>query len=172
MTVPALRYSRWMMALHWSTAVVVLAAYFLSEGGPNLRLDPPRWHFITGMAVLLLVIPRLLTRAMGGAPPLLDSGSQWLNVTVKLGHATLYALLIAVPLTGWYAMSRLGVSFSILGYSLPMLTAPVQGYPGLVGDVHQWGGNAILILAGGHAALALWHHFFRHDDTLRRMSPL
>jgi len=151
--------------------MVVLLAYFLSEGGPGLRADPPRWHFITGMAVLLLVIPRLLVRAVCGAPPLEDTLGKWLTLGAKLTHAALYLLLIAVPLTGWYVMSRLGVTFSVFGHALPALTAPVQGRPGLVGDIHQWGGNGILIIAGAHAALALWHHFARHDDTLRRMSP-
>jgi len=166
------RYSRLMIALHWSTAVVVLLAYFLSEGGPGVRTDPPRWHFVSGMAVLLLVIPRFVARALGGAPPLEDSAGRWLTQAARLGHATLYLLLIAVPLTGWYAMSRLGVTFSVLGHSLPSLAAPLPGSPGLIADVHQWGGNAILIIAGLHAAFALWHHFVRHDNTLRRMSPL
>jgi len=166
------RYSRLLIALHWSTAVVVLLAYFLSEGGPGVRMDPPRWHFISGMAVLLLVIPRLITRALGGAPPLDAAIGKWLTLGARLGHATLYLLLIAVPLTGWYAMSRLGVTFSVFGHSLPPLTAAVKGWPGLVANLHKWGGNAILIIAGLHAALALWHHFARHDDTLRRMSPL
>ena len=135
-----------------------------------MRLDPPRWHFITGMAVLLLVVPRLISRALGGAPPLDETAGQWLTLGAQLGHGALYLLLIAVPLTGWYAMSRLGVRLSVFGYTLPSLTAPVQGFPGLIADVHQWGGNGILILAGLHGLFALWHHFVRRDNTLRRMS--
>jgi len=64
------RYSRLMIVIHWSTAVVLLLAYLLSEGGPGVRTDPPRWHFICGTTVVLLVIPRVVARALGNAPPL------------------------------------------------------------------------------------------------------
>jgi cytochrome b561 len=171
MSAPVHQYSRWLIALHWTTALGVLTAYLLSEGGPDLRLDPPRWHFTAGMAVLLLVAPRLLARAIDSAPPVNSAGGKCLAFGVGVTHAILYGLLIAVPLTGWYAMSRLGVTFRVFGFSLPPLTAPIQGPVGIVGDLHQWGGNALVILAASHAALALWHHFVRHDDTLRRMRP-
>ena len=39
------------------------------------------------------------------------------------------------------------------------------------GDLHQIGGNALLILGGIHGAFGLWHHFALHDSTLRRMNP-
>lgn len=165
------RYSRLMIAVHWSTAILVLIAYILSEGGPGVRTDPPRLHFIFGMAVLLLVLPRLIARLLGGAPAPREVGGKWLTFATKFAHGLLYLLLIAVPLTGWYAMSRVGVTFSLFGFSLPAMTAPVEGFPGPVGELHQLGGNGILSLAGLHGVLALWHHFVRKDDTLRRMSP-
>jgi cytochrome b561 len=40
-----------------------------------------------------------------------------------------------------------------------------------VGKAHQIGGNLILILAGLHAAIALWHQFIWRDATLQRMLP-
>jgi cytochrome b561 len=167
------RYSTLMIVLHWSTAALVAVAYLLSEGGPQVRTDPPLLHFAFGLAVLILVVPRLVARALRGAPPPQDVGGKWLTLAAKLSHATLYLLLIAVPITGWYTVSRLGVPVSLFGLTLPPVVAAVagDGPPGLVGDLHQLGGNLILILAGLHAALALWHHFGRRDNTLRRMSP-
>ena len=38
---PVPRYSTLMIAIHWSTAILVVVAYTLSEGGPTIRLDPP-----------------------------------------------------------------------------------------------------------------------------------
>jgi cytochrome b561 len=169
LTVP--RYPNFLIIVHWLTAALILIAYFLSEGGPGVRLDPPRWHFITGMAVLLLVLPRVIVRLFIQVPSPNPADPGWLVRSARLGHLLLYLLLVAVPLTGWYAMSRLGVSLSILGYSLPPLAHAVQGPRGLVADLHQIGGNAILILAGIHGAAALWHHFVRRDDTMRKMRP-
>jgi cytochrome b561 len=35
--------------------------------------------------------------------------------------------------------------------------------------VHETAAVAILVLAGVHAAAALWHHLVRRDDVLRGM---
>lgn len=79
----------------------------------------------------------------------------------------LYLFLIALPLSGWYAASRLGVPVSFFGIQLPAIAERVQGAPGLIADAD----TIILYLAGLHAALAIWHQFVLRDGTLERMSP-
>ena len=86
------------------------------------------------------------------------------------GHGLLYALLIALPLTGWYAASQMGVQVQFLGLHVPALTAPVAGRPGEIAEFHESAGSIILILAGLHALMALWHQFVLRDGTLSRMS--
>ena len=164
------RYSIAVIVLHWATAGLVVTAYLLSEGGSDLRTDPPRWHFIVGLAVLALVIPRLLARWLRPVPQAL-TGSALIDAAARWGHIILYVLLVAVPLSGWYVMSRIGVSLSIFGVRLPALTYAVEGSAGPVAELHQVAGNVLLILAGLHAAMALWHHLIRRDGTLRRISP-
>ena len=171
MSTPRTRYSTLLVAIHWLTAVLVLIAYLISEGGRRVRLDPPQWHFFLGFAVLLLVVPRLLARATGGAPPPETAGGAHAVLAAKVGHALLYLLLVAVPVTGWVAASMMGVVMTKAGITVPPIATAVEGRIGLIGDVHQWGGNAILVLAGLHAVAALWHHFFLKDATLKRMKP-
>src|SRR3954465_1919666 len=166
------RYSKVMVVLHWATALLILAAWITAEGGSHVRQNPPLLHFTLGLAVLLLVVPRLIARLLGGAPRTEDTQAPWLNCAAKIGHAVLYVFLIGLPLTGWYAASRLGVSISFFGLSLPGLAAPVQGAPGLLAEVHETGGTVILWLAGLHALIACWHQFVLRDGTLRRMSPV
>jgi cytochrome b561 len=165
------RYSKFMIALHWITAVLVVAAYLFSEDGEEVRAATPVLHFAFGLGVLLLVVPRLIVRAMSSVLPLENTGGKWMTRAAKWGHGALYVLLIAVPVTGWYAASRLGAHISMLGFALPPIAVAVEGEPGLLAELHPLGGNLILVLAGLHAAMALWHHFVRHDNTLRRMSP-
>ena len=165
------RYSNTMIVIHWLTAALVLVAYLVSEGGRRVRVDPPVLHFACGFAVLVLVFARLLARAAGGAPAPPGSVGPTLARAAKLGHAVLYLLLVAVPLTGWYAVSRLGVPIDLWGLRIPAIAAAVKGRIGAIGEIHQIGGNAILILAGLHAAAGLWHQFVRRDHTLERMSP-
>jgi cytochrome b561 len=40
-----------------------------------------------------------------------------------------------------------------------------------LGDLHALSANWIMILAGLHAAAALFHHYVLCDGVLRRMSP-
>ena len=166
------RYSMLMILVHWTTALLVVAAYLTSEGGPRVRTDPPLLHMTLGVAVLVLLLPRLVSRVMGGVPPVENPHCKWLDLAARVGHWVLYALLVSIPLTGWYTASRLGLHVSFLGVQLPALTGPVEGRPGTVAEVHQLAGNAILILAGVHALLALWHQFILKDGTLERMSPV
>ncbi|MGH8144226.1 MAG: cytochrome b [Steroidobacteraceae bacterium] len=165
------RYSRVMMALHWATAALVVAAYLLSEGGRHIRVHPPLLHFACGLAVLVLLVPRLIARALGGAPPLQQHGDRRWLLAARTVHVLLYLLLLAVPIIGWYVASQLGLPAWLFGITLPPLTAAVPGPAGILAQVHQVGGNLILILAGVHALAALWHHFGMRDSTLRRMVP-
>jgi len=40
-----------------------------------------------------------------------------------------------------------------------------------IAELHGWLGDAILWIAGLHAAAALYHHFFLRDGVLRSMIP-
>jgi len=167
-----IRYSRGMIVIHWVTAALVVAAWFTAEGGRRVVETPPLMHFSLGLAVLALMVPRLILRMFGRAPPALDEQRPRLALAAKIGHALLYAFLIGLPLSGWYAASRLGVSVSFFGIGLPAIAAPAQGVPGPVAEIHENAGTVILYLAGLHALMAGWHHFVLRDGTLRRMSPL
>jgi superoxide oxidase len=166
-----MRYSKLMLTFHWLTAALVILAYLTSEGGAGVRADPPLTHIILGLSVLLLTLPRLLGRLVHGVPPPLESAPERMMHLARIGHWTLYFLLIAMPITGWLTVSRLGLSIELLGFHLPSLTASVQGDPGPIANLHQVGGNLILIIAGFHAAIALWHFFRLRDRTLQRMWP-
>ena len=111
-------------------------------------------------------------RWLGAAPRIEDPQKPWLGLAARSGHTLLYGLLIALPLSGWYAASRLGVPVSFLGVGLPSLTASVQDAPGEIADLHETGGTLILWLAGLHVLIALWHQFILKDRTLERMNPM
>ena len=166
------RYSKGMITIHWATAVLVVAAWFTAEGGRRVVDNPPLLHFTLRLAVLALMVPRLILRVAGQTPLALEERRPWLATAAKIGHALLYAFLIGLPLSGWYAASRLGVSITFLGIGLPGIAAPVQGAPGLIAEIHENAGTLILYLAGLHALIAGWHHIVLRDGTLRRMSPL
>ena len=166
------RYSKTLIVLHWGMALWILAAWRTAEGGRQVRLHPPLLHFSLGLAVLLLVLPRLVARRWGSHPRIEDPQGPWLTLAAKVGHAVLYAFMIALPVTGWYAASRLGVAVSFFGLPLPAIAASVQGPPGPIAEIHETGGTIILVLSGLHALIALWHQFVLRDGAMQRMNPI
>jgi cytochrome b561 len=166
------RYSKLMMTFHWLTAVLVLAAYLTSENQSEKPTHSQFTHAVLGMWVLALTLSRLVARFAGGVPPPLESTHNLMARLAHLGHLGIYFLLLAVPLTGWFTLSRLGLRIELFGLPLPLLSPPVRGEPGLIANIHQIGGNLLLIIAATHVGVAFWHHFWLRDQTLRRMSPI
>ena len=83
----------------------------------------------------------------------------------------LYVLLFAVPLLGianrlWSPDAR-----NFLGISLPHVPVTDKIFSKQLEDIHETLGDVLMYLAGAHAAIALGHHFLRHDSTLRGMLP-
>lgn len=163
------RYPASLIAIHWLTAALVAGAWLTSEGGRHVVQNPPLLHFAFGIAVLALLLPRLLLRFFGEAPAAPAGQPGWLGRAAKAGHIFLYLMLVAVPLSGWIAANCLGVDVGFPGLHLPALAASTGGKAGLVGELHENGGNLLLIFAGLHMAMALWHQFVRRDGTLAHM---
>jgi hypothetical protein len=67
------------IVLHWSLAVLIVAAFFIGLTMVDLPFSPRRfrlfnWHKWIGIAVLLLSAARLLWRATGHRPPPAPAG--------------------------------------------------------------------------------------------------
>jgi cytochrome b561 len=96
----------------------------------------------------------------------------WMLFAARLVHWLLYALLAAVPLTAivgaWYE----GHPVTFLGFGeLDPLLAPAHDFGRSLTEFHTLLGNAIIWLAGFHAAAALFHHFILRDRVLLSMLP-
>jgi superoxide oxidase len=166
------RYSTPIILLHWCTAVLVIVAYVLSEGSRHFGDNPPLLHFSMGFAVLVLAVARLAARVCGEVPLAHPLKRAWLARLASIVHATFYVLLIAIPLSGWYAVSKLSLSVSLLGWTVPAIAVPSPELaPGSIGRLHQVGGNLLLILAGLHGLAALWRQFALKDNIFKRISP-
>ena len=174
---PSLRYGAVAQAFHWATALLVLAAYLVSPGGSEERAyrataDFDRaLHEDLGMLVFALVLLRLIWRLCQGvpeAPPM----PRWMEASARLAHYALYGLLVAIPVTAILGAWWQGHALSLLGLGeLPAALATDKALGDAMADIHGWLGNIILWVAGGHAAAALYHHFFLRDRVLVSMLP-
>ena len=105
-------------------------------------------HVWVGLAVLAMASLRLALRAILGGGPAASSGPALLEKGAGAIHALLYGLMFAVPLLGaaaWYA----GIEDAA--------------------DLHVLAVDGLMILAGLHAAAALFHQFVLKDHRLLRM---
>ena len=88
----------------------------------------------------------------------------------RFTHWLLYGLLIvAVVLGGANVWVRGDPIFNV--FRIPAYDPGNRDLMHLVGGWHALATNAVVIVAGIHAAAALFHHLILRDATLRRMLP-
>jgi len=171
------RYSPPLRHLHWLIACCVAAALVLIEikgwfpRGSALRNGVKWGHMQLGIAVLLLMLPRVLARVGREVPPITPPLPGWQLAASKLMHVALYLLAFALPLLGIAMMYWAGKPWNVLGVAMPVAAVPDAAMASQLHDVHETAGNVFLWVAVVHALAALFHHYVQRDDTLRRMLP-
>jgi cytochrome b561 len=174
--VPADSYGKVSKTLHWLIAVLAFAQlamgkFFEVEADEAGSLFT--WHSSFGLLVLVLMAMRLLWRITHTVPALPATTPGWQRVAARTIHWAFYALLIALPLSGWLLTSAEGEAVMFLG-SIPVPALPVPGGEAsedFLEETHEVLGNVLLVLAGIHVLAGLKHHFIDRDNVLRRMLP-
>jgi len=194
-------YGKVSMLLHWVTAAAFIAAYVIAYYviwivDPETSIKPPPFglapdgdrvvpilniHWVLGVTIGFLVLPRLLWRLFGTRPAPL-SGSRVELLAADVAHWALYALLIVMPLSGYmntYDPTDFGVFVipafkdtalfgwisSTFGVSWPEIEKPMEAIHRFTGKWIGWS------LVAVHVGAALLHHFVRKDAVLARMLP-
>lgn len=170
-------YTRTAIALHWLIAVLILAALPLGLAMTEMPLSPQKlkfyaWHKWLGVTVFLLVLPRLAWRLTHRPPPLPSSVPAWQQQAAQVTHGLLYALMLAIPLTGWLMSSAKGFQTVYLGLiPIPDLLAKDEALGEVLATVHAVLAYALMVLLTVHVAAALKHHWVDRDEVLARMLP-
>jgi len=148
-------YQRW---IHWGVPLLCIAQVPTSWAIQRTHLahgfmkpDPfdlllHEVHAWTGWLIMGLALSQIALRYIYGRPSL-EGLSLFERRAATSVHVALYGLLVLLPFTGTVAMY------------LSFRAAPVH-------RLLSW---MLLALALIHVAGALWHHFYRRDDILRRM---
>ena len=172
-------YPAILIALHWLVFILVVTAYALTElksfaeRGSDLRSAMLRLHYLTGITVFALTWLRLAVRTLGTRPPVAPLPPRWLHAVATLFHIALYAMLIALPLLGWLALTAKAEPIHLFFFDLPF--APIELGPELARPLRAWHArvaNAGYALIGLHAGAALFHHYVLRDNALVRMLPV
>ena len=177
MTDSKMRYDPNTLALHWATALLVVTLFGLAElwgflpRGTPLRHNLQGLHISLGLLLAGVVVLRIIWRAGFGRslPEVASSLPYW---AAKGVHYLLYCLLIGQIVLGFLFRWAQGEAFTFFGlFAVPPAFAPDKALAGTIGEVHNLVGWSIVLLAGLHAAAALFHHYALRDNTLNRMLP-
>ena len=169
------RFGTLTIALHWFMLLLLAAVYACIE----LRVLWPRgsdpreliktWHFMLGLSVLALVFIRIAARLAGGTPPIVPAPPLWQHRIAQATHGLLYLLMIGMPIGGWLILSAEGDPVPFFGLELPALVSPDKALAEQIEEIHETVGTIGYWLIGLHALAALYHHYVKRDNTLRRM---
>ena len=189
------------MLFHWVTAAAFIAAYVIAYYviwivDPETSVKPPLFglapngdhvvpilniHWVLGLTIGFLVLPRLLWRLFGTRPRSLSAAPSE-HIAAEAAHCALYALLIVMPLSGYmntYDPTDFGI-FTIPAFKDTWLFAWISSafsvsWPEVekpMEAIHRFAGSWIAWpLVAIHIAAALFHHFVRKDGVLKRMLP-
>jgi len=163
--------------LHWLMAALIFAQVPLGIMAASWRVSPAKlnlffWHKSTGMLILALLALRLLWRIASRAPALPADMPAWERAGARASHALLYALMIALPVTGWIVNSASNIPFRIFWLiPLPAILQPDKAVADYAALVHRGLFVFLAFVLVAHIGAALRHHFVKRNTVLARMLP-
>jgi cytochrome b561 len=163
--------------LHWLTLFLVAAIFVLAfsidfASSKEEAVVLIQLHRSFGVTVWIVTLCRLVWRQFAqfpnwpaDMPPAMRFAAQW-------SEYALYALMLTQPILGLLHTNAHGdrVNLFFVG-QLPALIGQDRPLAKRLLEAHETVGLLLLGLIALHAAAALYHHFWRRDDTLRAMLP-
>ncbi|MRI35489.1 cytochrome b [Endozoicomonas sp. OPT23] len=169
-------YGRITIMVHWLSALTVFSLFGVGLYMMSLSYyDPlyrtlPWWHKSFGLTLLAVTVFRIIWKAASPTPAALPEHGKWTVRLAKLGHSTLYLLLIAIMLTGYLISTADGRGIPFFGwFEVPAFFDGFEGQEDLAGELHFYLAWGLVIAAAGHGLAAIKHHLIDKDKTLTRM---
>lgn len=136
-------------ALHWIIAFGIVGQWALTES------DDLTLHQSIGMTILALAVVRLAWRSVNPTPAWPTDMKPYEVTLARSVHFAFYALLFAIPLSGWALASVEDEPLRLFGwFDLPRI---VVGSEDTLEDVHEMLFNALVALAALHVLGAFKH---------------
>ncbi len=185
------RYGKTAMLLHWAVAIFFLLLYcsVYYRQWFTVKETPENWtalqlHLSFGVTVAVFILLRVLYKLWDKTPAEVP-GSKLEHLAAKGAHIMLYVVMIYMPITGYLGTgvdTEFFFLFDItqfretalyeqwitqgLGLSWDEFEEPIDFVHKKSGEYFVW----VLILL--HVSAALFHHFHKKDNVLRRMLPI
>lgn len=161
--------------LHWLVFLLVLImiplGYFMVDVPDKaLRGQVINIHKVIGVSIFLLMLIRVLWAYNNVKPALPFQTPTWQRVIERLMHFLLYAGLIIMPLSGLVGAVAGGRPPHVGDINIVL---PISQNKELAEfsfeNIHNPLAIILIVLISIHILAALYHHFIKRDDVLRRM---
>jgi cytochrome b561 len=164
-------------AIHWLMALAILAAIALGVWATQLprgdfRSEILFVHKSLGVTVFALVALRIVVRLVVGAPRYAEPLGRLTHAAASTAHLALYALMIAMPVSGYIFSSAAGREVPWFGvFAVPSFISEDKGLARSAAEAHFVLAWIIGVTLAVHIAAVVWHARVRRDTVLTRMWP-
>lgn len=155
--------------------LIILGQYWL---GGNFKEEAYEgmglsgYHFSVGLLILFLILLRFTWRAKNPVPELPDGTGNLQTLAAHGLHILFYVLLIALPSMGVAVVQAKGGTVSFFGtFSIPRFVEKAESTADLVASMHGILAKVTLLCIVLHIIMALYHHYGKKDNVLKRMLP-
>ncbi|HET9728996.1 MAG TPA: cytochrome b/b6 domain-containing protein [Acidimicrobiia bacterium] len=169
------RYTRTAVLLHWMIAALLFAEFAhgwwmqeIPKQPPGIRADAFNMHKSVGLLLLALVLVRLGWR-LAHRPPVLLPVARWQAVLAKSNHVLLYAMMVAMPLSGYLGSVFSGYPIKWFGLMLPAWGWADPAIKELMSSVHLATSWILLASTSLHVAGTI-KHALAGERVMARMS--
>jgi cytochrome b561 len=164
-------------SLHWLTVGLMLLVFVLAFSIDRARSGTSftallQLHRSFGITVWTVTLVRLIWRQFARFPNWPADMPRPMRLAAQGSEYALYALLLAQPVLGLLQTNAQGDRVDLFFLDrLPPLIGENRSLAGLLLTAHGIVGFLLLGLIALHISAALFHHFWRRDDTLTAMLP-
>jgi cytochrome b561 len=161
-------WSRAQRVIHWTIAGLVAlgAAVGVYMVGLPFRLLLQKFvfyqlHKTIGITVFLLACTQIVLHRRRGRPAWDANLPRWQRTAAATVHAALFTFLIVTPVFGYLtaATAPVGIPTLFLGFiPVPHIVGTSKFWFGILRQVHLVLAVSLVLLAAGHALVALNHH--------------
>jgi cytochrome b561 len=169
---PGLRTIHWLMAALIFVALPLGVWASLLPSGSGTRIEVLFFHKSIGVTVLGLVALRIVWRLTAGAPAYAEPLGKLTQVASRAGHLALYALMIAMPVSGYLGSTAGGRAVPWFGlFELPRLVAKDRLLAVAASWAHLVFAWMLAFVLAAHLGAVVWHAMIKRDSVLTRMWP-
>ena len=169
MTTPV-RFDRVQVVLHWIIAVIILCMIALGlymvelpkqselpPGEESVRAFYFLLHKSMGITVAMFIVLRVVWRLTHKAPPLPDTISKWQQHAAGAVHGLLYAVMLAMPITGYMQSIFSKYDTKFWGIVLPRVADADKAMRENFSEVHEILAFLFITLIVIHIVAAVKH---------------